>query len=182
MSTTSPDATHFNPRTPCGVRLCHYDNIRLPNNFNPRTPCGVRLTQPIPLCSHAAQFQSTHPMRGATKRYIQGLWVLAISIHAPHAGCDAFLRMPAALHQISIHAPHAGCDLKYIIDNHACLPISIHAPHAGCDMQRKAHGVEQWISIHAPHAGCDINHAGRWLHRLISIHAPHAGCDSRGSV
>ena len=57
---------NFNPRTPCGVRLCA---TRLehatPTYFNPRTPCGVRLQR---LADYAAQEH--------------------ISIHAPLAGCD----------------------------------------------------------------------------------------------
>ena len=33
---------HFNPRTPCGVRLCLWQHAQHYDNFNPRTPCGVR--------------------------------------------------------------------------------------------------------------------------------------------
>ena len=79
---------HFNPRTPCGVRLEDQGKRGWVIDFNPRTPCGVRPT--------------SWP-RSATK--------LPISIHAPHAGCDAVNRY-ALLggKDISIHAPHAGCD------------------------------------------------------------------------
>ena len=57
---------HFNPRTPCGVRPGSDPDRRVQGHFNPRTPCGVRL----PVCSFrtaVSGFQSTHPMRGATK-------------------------------------------------------------------------------------------------------------------
>ena len=79
-------------------------------NFNPRTPCGVRLNAPAagwgyysisihaPLAGcdaanyelrHiAAEFQSTHPLRGATQRRALYLIFAVISIHAPLAGCD----------------------------------------------------------------------------------------------
>ncbi len=100
----------FNPRTPCGVRRPgHMDglsreriSIHAPRvgcdllgssdlcwwmNFNPRTPCGVR---PIPASasSAASQFQSTHPVWGATVHEcaLAPGWV--ISIHAPRVGCD----------------------------------------------------------------------------------------------
>ena len=33
---------HFNPRTPCGVRLLPVLRLKRGYNFNPRTPCGVR--------------------------------------------------------------------------------------------------------------------------------------------
>ena len=79
---------YFNPRPPCGGRLCpechrDYDNSisihapraggdlerqgvdRLIGNFNPRPPCGGRHTSKI--CPPpAARFQSTPPVRGAT--------------------------------------------------------------------------------------------------------------------
>ena len=56
-------------------------------DFNPRTPCGVR---PL-LIAHAicgSEFQSTHPLRGATGRYNMLALKQGISIHAPLAGCD----------------------------------------------------------------------------------------------
>ena len=56
---------HFNPRTPCGVRLCKRDARSL-----------------------GFQFQSTHPLRGATILREQGHAHDRISIHAPLAGCD----------------------------------------------------------------------------------------------
>ena len=34
---------HFNPRTPCGVRLSAASYLSKFHHFNPRTPCGVRL-------------------------------------------------------------------------------------------------------------------------------------------
>ena len=56
-------------------------------NFNPRTPCGVRRTHPRTARARN-RFQSTHPLRGAT-RLIPPLFIqLFISIHAPLAGCD----------------------------------------------------------------------------------------------
>ena len=79
---------HFNPRTPCGVRLillrerCGLILFQSTHPvrgatymlrsrslwlayFNPRTPCGVRLYLPSRTAC-ASRFQSTHPVRGAT--------------------------------------------------------------------------------------------------------------------
>ena len=101
---------HFNPRTPCGVRRenshneiilkifqsthpmrgatgCHRSPNRRPCYFNPRTPCGVR--------------QTGKALTPAEEK---------ISIHAPHAGCDASIPARYIFGDISIHAPHAGCD------------------------------------------------------------------------
>ena len=101
---------YFNPRTPCGVRLDDVTNgdkdlqisIHAPlagcdiprlmatsvrYDFNPRTPCGVR-PPCMPRGRTATTFQSTHPLRGATRRDIFRLRCISISIHAPLAGCD----------------------------------------------------------------------------------------------
>ena len=101
-------------------------------DFNPRTPCGVRRILCGFLCI-AAEFQSTHPLRGATKmtydelcQYldfnprtpcgVRRLWkdrcsiFIRISIHAPLAGCDATFHYNTSIFRISIHAPLAGCD------------------------------------------------------------------------
>ena len=58
---------HFNPRAPCGARpSLPRQNRRSRYHFNPRAPCGARHDhggggRPT------AEFQSTRPMRGATK-------------------------------------------------------------------------------------------------------------------
>ena len=146
----------FNPRTPCGVRRRSHRQQRRWIHFNPRTPCGVRLAGVGPV----------------------GIFV-AISIHAPRAGCDdrlGGLLFPAQIFQsthpvrgatgwrchqgqqlaISIQAPRAGCDM-------ACLPCSgsrIHFnPRTPCGVRlgfRTADDVFAEISIHAPRAGCDF--------------------------
>ena len=78
---------HFNPRTPCGVRLLQAINGVLLVNFNPRTPCGVR-----------------RPPRFDTGREMR------ISIHAPRVGCDVLQVFFKLRSVISIHAPRVGCD------------------------------------------------------------------------
>ena len=104
-------AKYFNPRTPCGVRPA--GGVHMPMldpNFNPRTPCGVRpagrdrrraelgisIHAPLAGCDFTRAlradaeriFQSTHPLRGATKNLAPHQDGLLISIHAPLAGCD----------------------------------------------------------------------------------------------
>ena len=78
----------FNPRTPCGVRPqgAHFSFQR--QDFNPRTPCGVRLIHEVDGLLRD-KFQSTHPLRGATKNFCSSRHRKNISIHAPLAGCDS---------------------------------------------------------------------------------------------
>ena len=124
---------NFNPRTPCGVRRARRSKTASGRHFNPRTPCGVRhaarqpvkplfaisIHAPLAGCDVGAadglledgEFQSTHPLRGATGLAGSRRLHKRISIHAPLAGCDIPTRGGRyLLRRISIHAPLAGCD------------------------------------------------------------------------
>ena len=102
-------------------------------HFNPRTPCGVRRAQ----IACGGRF-------------------IAISIHAPRAGCDT--------------PPPPLC---------RCLRISIHAPRAGCDQAVFAPKLNRWRfqSTH-PVRGATGNVHVIVRQLAISIHAPRAGCDA----
>ena len=191
---------YFNPRTPCGVRLCpSSSNCRTEKDFNPRTPCGVRRSSPAG-CATMSRFQSTHPLRGATGYMVYQKFAKEISIHAPLAGCDSCSyphnmvcqyfnpRTPCGVRpdmslysllpeSISIHAPLAGCDAPESCKSSTCR-ISIHAPLAGCDLLPPIKRSRFSISIHAPLAGCDfVQRRASSSVNVISIHAPLAGCD-----
>ena len=171
-----PDC-HFNPRTPCGVRLhLHYLACGY-FHFNPRTPCGVRRPAPdTPRC--ASEFQSTHPLRGATLVFFHFVREKNISIHAPLAGCDAVHREIERDRQISIHAPLAGCDICRVS---LAVLILYFNPRTPCGVRLCADAEQlarMYISIHAPLAGCDEKEFEMRTEAKISIHAPLAGCDS----
>ena len=102
-------ASNFNPRTPCGVRPHGSDDFSGLGNFNPRTPCGVRRIREY-YYSGRDEFQSTHPVWGATD--FTGMYDSAeiISIHAPRVGCDSTINQVCFEGSISIHAPRVGCD------------------------------------------------------------------------
>ena len=102
---------NFNPRTPCGVRLLHTFPITFIYSISihaPHAGCDLQLADKIEsavtISIHAPhagcdkqrkrdfvyrpEFQSTHPMRGATCMRQSAQIQRDISIHAPHAGCD----------------------------------------------------------------------------------------------
>ena len=56
----------FNPRAPCGARRILYTCISVVAYFNPRAPCGARRAI-FRLYHSSSKFQSTRPMRGATR-------------------------------------------------------------------------------------------------------------------
>ena len=103
------------PHARCDIVKTVFD--REMADFNPRTPCEVRLFTALNGVA-SGEFQSTHPMRGATKDADLDRMQGTISIHAPHARCDHMQEMPALNWQsISIHAPHARCDFnRYTCD------------------------------------------------------------------
>ena len=192
----------FNPRTPCGVRLCKHCwrtfytiiSIHAPlagcdmkqygleqcrQNFNPRTPCGVRpITRPtfgiVSISIHAPLegcdessltldvfwkiFQSTHPLRGATRNQLRYVFNHRISIHAPLAGCDGCLH--GCEYCYAHFNPRTPCGVR----PKPCRtrpPRPNFNPRTPCGVRRFAlGGIHQsgaGISIHAPLAGCDWN-------------------------
>ena len=59
----------------------------------------------------SVQFQSTHPLRDATRLDNFYSCFYNISIHAPLTGCDGGVRLGYNCYlYISIHAPLTGCD------------------------------------------------------------------------
>ena len=147
----------FNPRTPCGVRRygCRHDHRR----------ARISIHAPLAGCDDGQAatdfatilFQSTHPLRGATRAPFPYFAVQAISIHAPLAGCDLPVVNAAAKgYTISIHAPLAGCDPASL---RRCTRNRNFNPRTPCGVRRSPYsrnGFAYNISIHAPLAGCDI--------------------------
>ena len=150
--------------------------IPLPH-FNPRTPCGVRLCRMI-YGRFCVSFQSTHPVRGATSTCSH--LVRSTFYFNPRTPCGVrrewFSGMSTSA-LISIHAPRAGCDLETEEENSRIL-ISIHAPRAGCDASARSVGPS--LSHFNPRTPCGVRRLRVLLlrrGRSISIHAPRAGCD-----
>ena len=124
-------------------------------HFNPRVPCGTRLDTGAE-SKETAPFQSTRPMRDATRdRSVCSEYIL-ISIHASHAGRDAAgsalsqrpskFQSTRPMRDATVASLSASC----------CIQISIHASHAGRDsIYPILVSCNNWISIHASHAGRD---------------------------
>ena len=175
----------------------------LSRHFNPHSPCGERH-----LLGHVGtrdlSFQSTLPMRGATRwsrcarprpsnfnphspcgerRYrgrISMRWMW-ISIHTPHAGSDWIMAVLSAISSISIHTPHAGSDYARTPSRHTST-ISIHTPHAGSDTGNRENRIHE--PNFNPHSPCGERPAPLCFSfdtNGISIHTPHAGSDSKYS-
>ena len=106
---------YFNPRTPHGVRHSTLFSGSLSTTyFNPRTPHGVRLRLRA-LHVLSAEFQPTHPSRGATVCILHGhFYAPCISTHAPLTGCDPTVRRVNIFHiQFQPTHPSRGATSLY---------------------------------------------------------------------
>ena len=217
----SPNNIHFNPRTPCGVRQhapahppdrrgisihaphagcdntkCHFNCFIHISIHAPHAGCDDLLSA-IAECQ--GQFQSTHPMRGATMFSCPSIFdtyfnprtpcgvrplpapyldhPLDISIHAPHAGCDDPNRGSRWFDRNFNPRTPCGVRRKFILFGTSLNKFQSTHPMRGATPVPFIRPVIPCISIHAPHAGCDPDavKAIEWAN--ISIHAPHAGCD-----
>ena len=105
--------TDFNPRSPYGERPSIVICFTSLKNFNPRSPYGERLR----MCTHpwgGSRFQSTLPLRGATR------WR---SLHVNHK-------------IISIHAPLTGSDFVAAIGNYGYADFNPRSPYG-----ERRHGI-----------------------------------------
>ena len=223
-------STNFNPRTPCGVRPdflpwifriigisihaprvgCDFGATMPPAvlgiNFNPRTPCGVRRLA-LGLQLIGVEFQSTHPVWGATAVHGTPDIAEAISIHAPRVGCDGAPqgfcsrgenfnpRTPCGVRPHSFCPKHSrekfqsthpvwGATSRWRVwrPNHANFN-----PRTPCGV-RLGNGIKSMVSgikFQSTHPVWGATH--RLAHAQhnrsgISIHAPRVGCDNASYV
>ena len=103
--------TSFNPRAPCGARRPVSTSPIHDGCFNPRAPCGARrgLRE---VCEPMVEFQSTRPMRGATRHVRCLIRRKAVSIHAPHAGRDCTCPCQSTSH--TRFNPRAPCGARRV--------------------------------------------------------------------
>ena len=182
----------FNPRTPCGVRqllqLCNgavYDiSIHAPlagcdqqTSTSTSADIGFQSTHPLRGATGAGCaadggddiFQSTHPLRGATRMRRQYRRAGRISIHAPLAGCDSFLRSPfsnrflfQSTHPLRGATHTATTKICWQIDFNPRTPCGVRLPD-GCQT------VARWFPFQSTHP----LRGATWLLLLASCRFPH---------
>ena len=125
-------------------------------------------------------FQSTRPMRGATKpsNFVYASFI--VSIHAPHAGRDlSRMRIARVFMVFQSTRPMRGATLPIIVRWYNGI-VSIHAPHAGRDKGSPV--ISPALKRFNPRAPCGarrFRNAVESVGHSVSIHAPHAGRDLR---
>ena len=144
----------FNPRAPCGARpSCSY-KVKPLFGFNPRAPCGARRCFSIAILLFF-RFQSTRPVRGATKDVNEVRFSDYVSIHAPRVGRDDSHGHTDAPRNVSIHAPRVGRDL---VDKRHISADQRFNPRAPCGARRFSLTLIRLIGCFNPRAPCGARH------------------------
>ena len=149
----------FNPRAQCGARPKTREGEAATWDFNPRAPCGARHDYGgfIPL---GCGFQSTRPMRGATRFMLFSVLQLIFQSTRPMRG--ATRREGTRLSNGDNFNPRAPCgarpegELPY----GAISRFQSTRPMRGATVRIMGDISQIKISIHAPHAGRDCPHHG----------------------
>ena len=106
-------------------------------------------------------FQSTHPLRGATKDWQGKVYYQSISIHAPLAGCD---KKAASWARTECYFnPRTPCGVRPYGDISDPQTIEFQSTHPLRGATGAAGKIknDSMISIHAPLAGCDQEMEGK---------------------
>ena len=167
--------------------------------FNPRAPYGARRQRPAKKIQHG-EFQSTRPIRGATRPKMP--IAPPISNFNPRAPYGARHHLYRTLHpcqQFQSTRPIRGAT-KPGPPTHPSGDISIHAPHTGRDRAKQKQKTREQFQSTRPIRGATAGmmpagikipnfnprapygarlDSGPRIHSVsrISIHAPHTGRD-----
>ena len=121
----------FNPRAPCGARRINRKDGDMHIKFQSTRPVrgATRPSSPFPL---AVPFQSTRPVRGATRGCGSSACPQEFQSTRPVRGATSDSCRVRRRSCVSIHAPRAGRDIVKVqlADE---VRVSIHAPRAGRD-------------------------------------------------
>ena len=143
-------------------------------HFNPRSPYGERPGTTARQAMAERRFQSTLPLRGATRTLILIASIFCISIHAPLTGSDP--RIPYrgdSQHGFQSTLPLRGAT-SLACQRRIKIVISIHAPLTGSDGIGHDILVPSKISIHAPLTGSDFDQcASRHCHFHFNPRSPY---------
>ena len=86
------------PRAGCDAPFTPFPSPKT-THFNPRTPCGVRPFQVSELCCYYLKISIHAPRAGCDVKHPDGYGRSGISIHAPRAGCDLGIAGVQHIHQ-----------------------------------------------------------------------------------
>ena len=131
------------------------------------------------ICSMTSRFQSTHPARGATRRYVCTNEGWRFQSTHPARGATVRGGRPGS-HRKNFN-PRTPRGVRLLQEQEAELEQVFQSTHPARGATHRHIQGRQYskISIHAPREGCDGEcYQYRDGVYVISIHAPREGCDS----
>ena len=144
-------------------------------DFNPRTPCGVR-RDCGPLDSDPEEFQSTHPLRGATKfRQIHSIHNTFQSTH-PLRGATQTIQTASDQRRFQSTHPLRGATRESDSHDNSNIFQSTH-PLRGATKKSRRPALKFLFQSTHPLRGATSRRVQFTIVGKISIHAPLAGCD-----
>ena len=147
---------NFNPRPPCGGRLCLHGSHPLSMNISIHAPRVGGDSLCFLSSSHKHLFQSTPPVWGAT--FYADMWAICF--------------------QISIHAPRVGGDMGASRHRPPTRHFNPRPPCGGRQPLYSASKPSPEFQSTPPVWGATVQHSVDDFVTLISIHAPRVGGDS----
>ena len=167
----------FNPRAPCGARPGRSAPDHRQNIFQSTRPMrGATRGSVVPI--PAVQFQSTRPMRGATSPW--GRVRPCQTDFNPRAPCGARPDEASSAppgRSISIHAPHAGRDVRRRCGRAWRRNFNPRAPCGARLVYANISVKSREFQSTRPMRGATGGRETFAVRQNISIHAPHAGRD-----
>ena len=126
-----------------------------PGHFNPRSPCGERLCGDGRQSGVQTEFQSTLPVWGATTFPFHIVHSDIFQSTLPVWGATAYYDAAEVRRHISIHAPRVGSDASPMKVNHIRQKFQSTLPVWGATPFSGVLTSGGFISIHAPRVGSD---------------------------
>ena len=166
----------FNPRAPCGARPVHTNSIAGFPMFQSTRPMRGATRTGRTQSPHLL-FQSTRPMRGATFSGIPLIKVVWFQSTRPMRGATSPRPIPTVSVALQSPRPMGGATSPWI---RACTGRRGFNPRAPCG----ARPTEGWIfkpclrfQSTRPMRGATLGNSSNGRDLWVSIHAPHAGRD-----
>ena len=124
----------FNPRAPCGARLAAFIQVVFFLFVSIHAPHAGRDTLPRIVALTGIVFQSTRPMRGATRQHGGGELYERFQSTRPMRGATADLEASRSDMEFQSTRPMRGATYLHNPSTGNVMTVSIHAPHAGRDL------------------------------------------------
>ena len=165
------------PREGCDLQntddVLHHGHLSI---HAPREGCDAAC---LNACWPCLSFQSTHPVRGATRALVSDERAALLSIHAPREGCDIFRRTVSGRATIfqSTH-PVRGATSSTVFRLPTSNFQSTHPVRGATRSWTRGRSPSAFQSTH-PVRGATREHRVVKLADRLSIHAPREGCDTR---